>query len=120
MTTRPFNVVRFGFWMDPEFDRILSAEASIALQTCAMEARMPRSASAGHRQVLQTNSARDELPPQLFANAALLERCPHLLAVSANGSGCDTIDIDACTQAGVMVLNQAGGNADSSPKWPWG
>jgi D-3-phosphoglycerate dehydrogenase len=63
--------------------------------------------------VLQTNSARDELPPHLIANAALLARCPNLLAVSANGSGSDTIDIEACTQAGVMVMNQVGGNADS-------
>ncbi|MDM0116068.1 hydroxyacid dehydrogenase [Variovorax sp. J22R133] len=114
VATHPFNVVRFGFWMDPEFDRILSAEASIALQTCAMDSPDAVLGSAlASAQVLQTNSARDELPPQLFANAALLERCPRLLAVSANGSGCDTIDIDACTQAGVMVLNQAGGNADS-------
>ncbi|CAK9188471.1 unnamed protein product, partial [Ilex paraguariensis] len=29
------------------------------------------------------------------------------------GSGCDTIDIEACTRAGVAVMNQSGGNADS-------
>ena len=114
MTTPPYNVVRFDFWIDPEFDRILAAEPSIALQTCTMEESdaVLGSALAGAH-VLQTNSARDELPPQWFANAELLARCPKLVAVSANGSGCDTIDIDACTRAGVMVLNQAGGNADS-------
>ncbi|MEJ8850048.1 hydroxyacid dehydrogenase [Variovorax rhizosphaerae] len=114
IATRPFNVVRFGFWMDPEFDRILSAESSISLQTCAMDSPDGvLGAALASAQVLQTNSARDELPAHLFADGALLERCPRLLAVSANGSGCDTIDIDACTRAGVMVLNQAGGNADS-------
>lgn len=114
MTTRRFNVVRLEFWMDPAFDRILSEETSISLQTCAIQGadnELGRALAQAH--VLQTNSARDELPAHLFADAALLARCPNLLAVSANGSGCDTIDIDACTRAGVMVLNQVGGNADS-------
>jgi D-3-phosphoglycerate dehydrogenase len=113
-THTPFHVVRFEFWIDSAFDRILSAEPSITSQTCAIagaDGELWQALAKAH--VLQTNSARDELPPHLFANAALLERCPHLMAVSANGSGCDTIDIAACTQAGVMVLNQAGGNADS-------
>ena len=114
MTTRQSNVVRFKFWIDPEFDRIMSAEPSIALHTCAMDvADTVLGQALANAHVLQTSSARNELPQHLFANAALLERCPHLLAVSANGSGCDTIDIAACTRAGVMVLNQAGGNADS-------
>lgn len=114
MKTRRFNVVRLAFWMDPAFDRILAAEPSISLQTCAVEGSddvLDRALTRAH--VLQTNSARDELPAHLFADAALLQRCPNLLAVSANGSGCDTIDVDACTSAGVMVLNQVGGNADS-------
>ena len=114
MTTRRFNVVRLEFWIDQAFDRILSAEPSIALQTCAIEGAddvLDQALAQAH--VLQTNSARDELPAHLIADAALLARCPNVLAVSANGSGCDTIDIDACTQAGVMVLNQVGGNADS-------
>lgn len=114
MSTYPFNVVRFQFWIDSEFDRILNEEPSITLQTCALDTPDEAlGAALAKAHVLQTNSARNELPPELFADAALLARCPNLLAVSANGSGCDTIDIDACTQAGVMVLNQAGGNADS-------
>lgn len=114
MSLRPFRVVRLEFWMDPAFDRILGEQPAIALQTCptaGAEQTLWQALSQAH--VLQTNSARDELPPELFANADLLARCPQLLAVSANGSGCDTIDIDACTRAGVMVMNQVGGNADS-------
>ena len=114
MTTLQSNVVRFKFWIDPEFDRIMSAQPSIALHTCPMDvADTVLGQALANAHVLQTSSARNELPRHLFADAALLERCPHLLAVSANGSGCDTIDIAACTRAGVMVLNQAGGNADS-------
>lgn len=37
-----------------------------------------------------------------------LQRCPQLLAVSANGAGFDPIDVDACTRAGVIAVNQAG------------
>jgi D-3-phosphoglycerate dehydrogenase len=33
--------------------------------------------------------------------------------VSSNGAGYDTVDVAACTKAGVLVLNQAGGNRHS-------
>ncbi|MGI9419830.1 MAG: NAD(P)-dependent oxidoreductase, partial [Geminicoccaceae bacterium] len=57
--------------------------------------------------------ARDEVSESLRVNAAFLKRCPNLLIASSNGSGVDTIDIDACTAAGVLVVNQAGGNAEA-------
>ena len=60
--------------------------------------------------VYQARSTRSELPEQFWPGAPLLSRCPDLLAVSTNGSGSDTVDLDACTDAGVMVVNQAGGN----------
>jgi D-3-phosphoglycerate dehydrogenase len=114
MNTKQYNVVRFEFWMDPEFDRVLSEQKSITLKTCRLDTadtELADTLAGAH--ILQTNSARDELPEKLLANSELLAQCPNLLAVSVNGSGCDTVDIDACTQAGVMVMNQAGGNADS-------
>lgn len=57
--------------------------------------------------------ARDEVLKDFRAGPALLERCPNLLIVSSNGSGVDTIDVEACTAAGVLVVNQAGGNAEA-------
>jgi D-3-phosphoglycerate dehydrogenase len=33
--------------------------------------------------------------------------------VSSNGAGYDTVDVPACTKAGVLVVNQSGGNAQS-------
>ncbi|MGI9498472.1 MAG: NAD(P)-dependent oxidoreductase [Geminicoccaceae bacterium] len=57
--------------------------------------------------------ARDEVPEGLRVGAAFLKRCPNLLIASSNGSGVDTIDIEACTAAGVLVVNQAGGNAEA-------
>ena len=61
----------------------------------------------------QISSARQELPKHLHADAALLARCPDLLVVSADGAGADTVDIPACTDAGVLVVNQAGGNREA-------
>lgn len=57
--------------------------------------------------------ARNEVPEALRANTELLRQCPKLLVVSSGGSGVDTIDIEACTQAGVLVVNQAGSNAEA-------
>jgi D-3-phosphoglycerate dehydrogenase len=58
-------------------------------------------------------SARDEVPDKYKGTAALLERCPELLVLSASGAGFDTIDVAACTQAGVLVVNQSGANAEA-------
>jgi len=61
----------------------------------------------------QIGASRDELAPQFFAHPEFLARCPNLLLVSSNGAGYDTIDVDACTEAGVLAVNQAGGNAEA-------
>lgn len=58
-------------------------------------------------------STRQEVPDEYKANAALIARCPDLLAVSTSGAGYDTVDVDACTAAGVLVVNQTGANADA-------
>ncbi|KAF1019754.1 MAG: Hydroxypyruvate reductase [Paracidovorax wautersii] len=108
------RVVRFDFWLDPAFDRIVSAAPGVTLQTCAMEGADDQAwAALAQAQVLQISAAKDDLPRRWFITAELLQRCPQLLAVSSSGSGCDTIDIEACTCAGVLVMNQAGGNADA-------
>ena len=61
----------------------------------------------------QVGAARDELAPHFHVDAALLKRTPNLLIVSSNGAGFDPVDVDACTAAGVLVVNQSGGNAHS-------
>jgi D-3-phosphoglycerate dehydrogenase / 2-oxoglutarate reductase len=61
----------------------------------------------------QIGAARDELAPHFHAHADLLRRAPNLLIVSSNGAGFDPVDVDACTEAGVLVVNQSGGNAHS-------
>src|ERR1700760_1570823 len=61
----------------------------------------------------QIGAARDELARHFHADADLLRRAPNLLIVSSNGAGYDPVDVDACTAAGVIVVNQSGGNAHS-------
>src|ERR1700733_11459596 len=67
--------------------------------------------SAAH--AYQIGAARDELARHFHADADLLRRTPNLLIVSSNGAGFDPVDVDACTAAGVLVVNQSGGNAHS-------
>jgi D-3-phosphoglycerate dehydrogenase len=61
----------------------------------------------------QIGATRDELPKPYHCTPELLARAPNLLAVSSNGSGYDTIDVAACTAAGVLAVNQAGGNKEA-------
>jgi D-3-phosphoglycerate dehydrogenase / 2-oxoglutarate reductase len=61
----------------------------------------------------QVGAARDELATHFHVHKDLLRRAPNLLLVSSNGAGFDPVDVDACTEAGVVVVNQSGGNANS-------
>jgi D-3-phosphoglycerate dehydrogenase len=61
----------------------------------------------------QVGSARDELAAPFHVTASLLERTPNLLIVSTNGAGYDTVNVRDCTAAGVLVVNQAGGNREA-------
>ena len=61
----------------------------------------------------QCVGARDEGPLPFRVSAEFLARAPELLVVSASGSGVDVFDLEACTKAGVLAVNQAGANAQS-------
>ena len=67
--------------------------------------------SAAH--AYQTSSTRQELARHFHTSAEFLKKTPNLLLVSTNGAGYDTVDVDACTARGVLVVNQSGGNAES-------
>jgi D-3-phosphoglycerate dehydrogenase len=59
----------------------------------------------------QTQS-RVELREPWFAAAPMFERCPNILACSSTGAGYDMIDVDDCTKAGIIVVNQSGTNKE--------
>lgn len=50
-------------------------------------------------------------------DAALLAAAPRLVAVQQPSVGFDSIDLEACTAAGVAVANAAGFNSDSVAEW---
>ena len=112
MTANPKIVVRFDFPYDAAMDERFAREADIALRTCERAAAGDRIwAGLADAHVYLVSSAKDELPRQWFATGDLLARCPKLLCVSTSGAGYDTVDVDACTKAGIIVVNQAGMNA---------
>jgi D-3-phosphoglycerate dehydrogenase len=61
----------------------------------------------------QVGSARDELNPRFYAERKLIARMPNLLLISTGGAGFDTVNVKDCTDAGVLVVNQTGGNAEA-------
>ena len=114
MTTLQKRVVRSDLWIDRAFDEGLAREPDVSLSVFAVEGNpaVAWDMLAGAH-VYHISAAKDELPQVFFARAELLARCPNLLCVSAGGAGYDTVDVAACTAAGVAVVNQAGGNAAS-------
>jgi D-3-phosphoglycerate dehydrogenase len=112
MPANPKIVVRFDFPYDPSMAARFAREADIELRTCARtEAENGAWSDLGEAHVYLISSAKDELPRQWFATAELLRRCPKLLCVSTSGAGYDTVDVEACSKAGIIVVNQAGMNA---------
>lgn len=108
------NVVRSGTWTNPIFDEVLGGHSGIDLDVFSIAGADQDSWRKLERaHVYHLMAARDDLPAQWHVGDALLQRCPNLLCVSSSGAGYDTIDVDACTKAGVAVVNQAGGNAIS-------
>jgi D-3-phosphoglycerate dehydrogenase len=100
----------FDQWVAPVALEILGARPDIAL--CRLSYTGPeqetwKSMAEAHGYQI---SPRGELREPWFANSALIERCPKLLAITSTGSGYDMIDIDACSAAGIIVCSQTGSN----------
>ena len=106
------------FWFDdgkrPNVADALEREQDIIVHRLAFSGPQADNWGAmSASQVYCITSARHEVPDEYKCNAALIARCPDLLAVSTTGAGYDTVDVGACTAAGVLLVNQAGANADA-------
>jgi D-3-phosphoglycerate dehydrogenase len=98
----------------PDFAETLARRPDVRLDK--LENDSPDDITApilGEAHAYQIGSARDEIAGKFHATAALLARTPNLLIVSTNGVGYDTVNVKECTQAGVLVVNQAGGNREA-------
>lgn len=114
MTHGEKRIFYVEYLADRSFAEVIARRADVRLDRIANDASEEEAApvlAAAH--AYQIISARDELAPRFFADAALLARAPKLLAISTHGAGYDTVDLGACTEAGVLVVNQAGGNAEA-------
>lgn len=113
MTARTVRVVRLDTPLDaPSFDSLVRSDDSVALEVAPLTADGSAAWNALEpAHIYHIASAKDDLPRHWYAEAALLQRCPDLLAVSAYGAGFDTVDVQACTRAGVAVVNQSGSNS---------
>src|ERR1700756_5488352 len=114
MTVNNKRVFYVKYLAHPIYAEMLRARFDVRLDRLENE-----SAEEGFAPVLreghayQIGAGRDELAPHFHVHADLLRRAPNLLIVSSNGAGFDPVDVEACTAAGVLVVNQAGGNANS-------
>ncbi len=108
-----YRVVRLELPMDAtSFEAIVAQQPSIELMVRSAAgdgAAAWQALAAAH--CYHVSSAKDDMARHWFVGPELLQRCRHLLAVSTYGAGYDTVDVAACTQAGVCVVNQAGSNA---------
>src|ERR1700722_15065302 len=114
MTVNNKRVFYVKYLAHPIYAEILKARPDVRLDRLENE-----SAEQDYAPILesahayQIGAARDELAPHFHVHEQLLKRAPNLLVVSSNGAGFDPVDVDACTKAGVLVVNQSGGNAHS-------
>src|SRR5258707_10031530 len=110
-TKRVFYV---KYLADPVYAEILGRRSDVRLDRLENESQDdvagPILAAAN---VYQVGSARDENSRHFHVDTALIARMPHALVVSTSGAGYDTVDIKACTDAGILVVNQAGGNREA-------
>ena len=114
MTANAKRVFYVKYLAAPLFAEILATRPDVTLHK--LENDSPADAVApvlAGAHAYQIGSARDEISPSFHATSELLARAPNLLLVSTNGAGYDTVDLDACTRAGVLVVNQAGGNREA-------
>ena len=104
---RVFYVNWFGH---PRFAELLATRADVRLDQ--LEDASPAEDAArviGAAHAYQVSSGIHDQKADYLVNDELLARAPQLLLVSTIGAGHDTVDLEACTRAGVLALNQAGG-----------
>jgi len=112
--SRPdLRVVRLDLWIDPAFDEAIARDATLDLRVLPAQGDAVTAAGLAGAHAYHVSAAKDEVPARWQVSADLLAQCPQLLCVSSGGAGYDTVDVAACTRAGVAVVNQAGANAAS-------
>jgi len=112
--TMSINILRLDSWIDPCFDEMLGKQTGVKLSVMKLsDPDETNWAMMAEADIYHVPAAKDEVPLKWQVTPELIARCPRLKVVSSTGAGYDPVDVDACTQAGILVVNQAGGNAVS-------
>jgi D-3-phosphoglycerate dehydrogenase / 2-oxoglutarate reductase len=112
------STVKRAFWFDdhktPNVADELAKTTEVTVHRLAFDAAEEQNwAVMATCHAYCITSARDEVPDQYKGTAALIARCPELLVLSTSGAGYDPVDVAACTEAGILVVNQSGANAEA-------
>jgi len=113
MTPNKKRLVFFENWIDPVAEGILAGQPDIDLSRLSYAGARAENDGVMRLAHGYQIAPRTELQEPWFGDAALLARCPQLLAISSTGAGFDMVDVDACTAAGVIVCNQSGTNKEA-------
>ena len=105
-------VQNFG---QPAFTEVLAKRPDVRLHSLRRDTPGPEVAAVlGSAHAYHVSSGVNDVAPEYLVSPALLSRAPDLLLVSTMGAGYDSVDLAACTRAGVAVVNQSGGgNAEA-------
>jgi D-3-phosphoglycerate dehydrogenase len=108
------QVVYLQYLAHPAYAEIIASRPDFRLTRFARDwSGADADALLAGAHVYQIPATGDDVPPHFRADHALFARTPNLLVVSSSGAGYDTIDLDACTRAGILAVNQAGGNREA-------
>ncbi len=104
------RLVYFERWVHEAAEPILATRPDIDLVRLRYDGDRAETDAAMRGAHAYQIAPRTELHEPWFGDAALIARCPNLLAISSTGAGYDMVDVDACTAAGIIVCNQSGTN----------
>ena len=97
------RLVYFGHWTNPLGEEMLARDENTEL--VCLERGLP---VEEQREALTTAHGYLLSLREIAVDAELLADCPDLLAVGSRVAGFEAVDVDACTAAGVLVVNQGG------------
>ena len=97
------RLVYFGHWTNPLGEEMLSKDENTEMAFYERGLSIEETKAA-----LATANGYLLSLREIEVNAELLEECPNLLAVGSRVAGFEAVDVDACTEAGVLVVNQGG------------
>ena len=97
------RLVYFGHWTNPTGEEMLTEDENTELVCVDRAAPIEEKLAA-----LKTAHGHLLSMREIEITADLLAECPDLLAVGSRVAGFEAVDVDACTAAGVLVVNQGG------------